>query len=79
MLWGGIMDHFIKFHSKPTLDQLDETLKQNNSDILLLRYSKLTDTVKVRTPDSLKKRDIKRAFRPHKIDHIYDDFPVKTS
>jgi hypothetical protein len=71
------MDHFIKFHENLSLDQLNKTLQQNNSDILLLRFSKLTGTVKIRAAESLKKRDIKRAFRPHKIEHIYDDFPVK--
>jgi hypothetical protein len=70
------MERFIEFEDDVTIEQLQKALSQHDFGIMILRRSKLTGTVKVRTPEKVSKRDIKKAFRPYKIKKIYDDFPV---
>lgn len=72
------MDRFIRFANEINMDDLQESLEKHNPGIMILRHSKITGTVKVRISDHLKNRAIKRAFSPHKIKQIYNDFPVKT-
>ena len=70
------MDKFIEFEGEVTLEALQESLSRHNPGIVLLRVSRLTGTVKIRTEKKLSKRELKRAFRPHKIRKVYDDFPL---
>ncbi len=70
------MDRFIEFEQEVNIDELQRILSQNNPGIMILRHSKLTGTVKVRTNGNLNKRDIKRAFLPYKVKKIHDDFPI---
>ncbi|MFQ5823549.1 MAG: hypothetical protein ACE5JB_05795 [bacterium] len=71
------MDRFIEFKQEVNIEQLEKALSKNNPGIIILRRSKLTGMIKVRTPVNISKRDIKRAFHPYNIKKIYDDFPVK--
>lgn len=71
------MERFIEFEDDVNVEQLEQALSQHNFGIMILRRSKLTGTIKVRTPKNISKRDLKRAFHPYKIKKIYDDFPVK--
>ena len=73
------MDQFIEFDQDVSMEQLRQALAQHNPGIMILRYSKLTGTVKVRSQDDLSKRDLKRAFKPFKIKKIYSDFPMKSA
>ncbi len=72
------MDQFIEFESEVTLEALQDSLSRHNPGIELLRVSRLTGTVKIRTEKKLSKRELKRAFRPHKIKKVYDDFPLQS-
>lgn len=71
------MERFLEFDQEVTLAELNTVLAQRDSGIMILRLSKLTGTVKVRVPDGLSHRDIKRAFLPHKVKKIYEEFPIQ--
>lgn len=69
------MDRFIEFEQEVNLEDLQERLNQHNPGIMILRYSKLTGTVKVRVDEDLSKKDIKRAFEPFKVKQIHSYLP----
>ena len=71
------MERFIEFQDAVTFDELAEAVAVNNSGILILRFSKLTGTVKIRTSGEVSKRELKRAFLPHKVKKIHQDFPLR--
>lgn len=70
------MERFIEFEQPVTVDELQQAIDVNNSNILILRYSKLTGTVKVRAMNKVSHREIRRAFQPHKVRKIHVQFPV---
>ncbi len=70
------MDRFIEFDSEVSMDELERALAVNNPGIMILRFSKLTGTVKVRALQKVSHRELKRAFLPYKIRRIYHDFPI---
>ena len=72
------MERFIEFEKEVNMEDLNTALSEHNPGIMILRLSKLTGTVKVRTEEKLTNRDIKRAFLPHKVRKIHEDFPIKT-
>jgi hypothetical protein len=69
------MDRFIEFDQDVSLEDLQLCLDRHNPGIMLLRYSKLTGTVKVRVEANLSKKDIKRAFDPFKVKQIHTYLP----
>ncbi len=71
------MERFIEFDDGVSVEQLKEAVAANGADILILRFSKLTGALKIRVPDKLSKREIRRAFAPHKVRKIYTDFPLQ--
>ncbi|MFQ5651895.1 MAG: hypothetical protein ACE5IY_18315 [bacterium] len=71
------MDRFIEFENEVTMEELNQALAVNNPGLMLLRFSKLTGTVKVRALGKLSKREIRRAFLPHRVKKIHDDFPLQ--
>ncbi len=70
------MDRFIEFAEAVSMEELKEVIDANDPGVLILRFSKLTGTVKVRFHDSVSKREIKKAFLPYKVKKIYTDFPL---
>ncbi len=70
------MERFIEFEQAVTMDDLRQALAGSTSGILILRFSKLTGTVKIRTANKVSKRVLKRAFLPHRIRKVYDHFPI---
>lgn len=71
------MERFIEFEEEVTMDELQKVLQQHNPGVFILRFSKLTGAFKIKHPEDLSKRDLKRAFAPYKVKKIYDDFPLK--
>lgn len=72
-----LVDRFLEFEDPVTVQQLQEALAQDNPGIMILRYSKLTGTVKIRADKRLSKKQIRRAFSPYKIRKIYNDLPLE--
>ncbi|MFQ5603988.1 MAG: hypothetical protein ACE5HS_12035 [bacterium] len=71
------MDRFVEFEEEVAIADLKNVLEKHNPGIMILRFSKLTGALKIRTNGNLNKREIKRAFLPYKVRKIYDDFPLK--
>ncbi len=71
------MERFIEFEEVVSVHQLEEALGAAHSDIMILRISKLTGTVKIKTGKRMSKSALRRAFLPHKIKKIYADFPYQ--
>jgi|GEM_PF-2997664 len=71
------MERFIEFEEVVSANDLQQVLADGNPGIMILRFSKLTGTVKVRIDRRLSKNALKRAFHPHRIKRIYNQFPLQ--
>lgn len=70
------MDRYIEFEKQASIEELRTALEAHNPGILILHFSKLTGTLKIRFTQNISKRKLRRAFMPHRIKKIYTDFPM---
>ena len=73
------MERFIEFEEIVSMHDLEQTLATDKHEIMILRFSKLTGTVKVRTKKRMTHGALKRAFLPYRIRKIHDDFPYQAT
>jgi len=73
------MERYIEFEEVVSANDLQEVLRGRNPEIMILRFSKLTGTVKVKMAKRMSKNALKRAFHPHRIKRIYTQFPLQNS
>ncbi len=71
------MERFIEFEDVVSAHDLEQVLSRSNPGIMILRFSKLTGTVKIKIDGRMSKHGLRRAFSPLKIRKVYNHFPFK--
>jgi hypothetical protein len=70
------MEKFLKFKENVSLKALGENLTDDR--IIILRESKTTGTIQIKTLKKMSAKQIKMAFKPFAITKIYNEFPYPT-